>query len=134
MVVYVGSQSNSGPTPLDHNDIKVVYHPSAKMAEKIFHFEDYKPYLPKDESSSTVPPNPKPWKPFRSRLDFELAEFMHDAHFNESQSTQFLSLIRQCIETPSDFMFKDVADLKNCWDHARQLKATTVSHLLIFIL
>lgn len=117
---------NDFQAPL-HNDIKIEYHPSSKREPEIFHFEDYKPYLPTDDPSNFPPPNSEPWKPFRSRLDFELAEFMHNAHFNESQSAELISLIQKCVDDPKSFTLTGIKDLKNCWEHARELKATTVS-------
>uniref|UniRef100_A0A8H7Y2E1 Uncharacterized protein n=1 Tax=Psilocybe cubensis TaxID=181762 RepID=A0A8H7Y2E1_PSICU len=85
------------------DDIKIEYHPSSKQVDEIFRFEDYKSTLPETKPKNV---DRKPWLPFRTRLDFELAEFMHDSHLNSSQTSTLLSIIHQ-----------------SCWEHARALKA-----------
>ncbi|KIM41796.1 hypothetical protein M413DRAFT_71191, partial [Hebeloma cylindrosporum] len=103
------------------DDIKIQYHPHSKEPPHIYHFEDYKSNFTSD---TPIPIDPQPWKPFRTRLDFEFAEFMLDAHLNESQSASLISLVQNCISDPAAFTFKDGQDLKRCWKHARDTKAS----------
>ena len=54
------------------DDIKTVYHPHSRLGSHIQRFQTYgtnKNDLHEDPSIPT-----EPWKPFRSRLDFEVAE------------------------------------------------------------
>ncbi|KAF8802171.1 hypothetical protein BYT27DRAFT_7113291, partial [Phlegmacium glaucopus] len=107
---------------LHADDIKVQYHPHSKKTEHIYRFEEYKSNL--TNSNAPLPIDPQPWKPFRTRLDFEFAEFMLDAHLNESQSASLISLVRNCIADPAAFTFTDGQDLKRCWKHAQDMKGS----------
>ncbi|KAG1833243.1 hypothetical protein DFJ58DRAFT_613551, partial [Suillus subalutaceus] len=53
------------------NDIKVEYHPHSKHPSTIHHFSDFSRDRP---SEGQVPRKDSPWEPFRTRLDFEIAE------------------------------------------------------------
>ncbi|KAJ7081067.1 hypothetical protein C8R44DRAFT_906542 [Mycena epipterygia] len=50
-----------------------------------------------------VPTDPEPWRPFRSQLDFEVAEFCTDNMLNRESSETLISLIRRCTSNPDDF-------------------------------
>jgi len=112
-----------GEQPLP-DDIKVEYHPHSKKATETFHFENYKANQP---AKYATPIDPEPWKPFCSLLDFEFAEFMLEAHLNDSQCATLLSLVKCTNEDPKAFTFSNTKDLKECWKHARATKAYGVS-------
>ena len=112
---------------MNDSDIKVEYHPKAKKPAKIYCFESYNSAIP-DCEPENIAIDPEPWKPFRTRLDFELAEFIIDAHLNVPQTKQLLSLIRTCTETPNAFTIKDPKELSQTWEHARVMKASTVGY------
>jgi hypothetical protein len=87
-------------------------------------FEEYR--------ASQVPPkrrhptDEKPWAPFRTRLDFEVAEFSQDAMLNKNQIDTLISLIRRCTENIADFTLHNQSDLNKQWDLASK-KCTEVS-------
>ncbi|KAG1785489.1 uncharacterized protein HD556DRAFT_1314195 [Suillus plorans] len=68
----------ASPAPQhDIDDIKVEYHPNSGRPTKVYHFKDY-------GRSPGAPPaapeaDPMPWQPFRTCIDFEVAELAHDA-------------------------------------------------------
>lgn len=74
------------------NDIKVEYHPRSGRQPQFFSFDEYKSNF-QDLDSVDIPVDPEPWKPFRSRLDFELAELILDTHMNKNQTNELISLI-----------------------------------------
>ncbi|KAF8157464.1 hypothetical protein K438DRAFT_1910064 [Mycena galopus ATCC 62051] len=82
-------------------------------------FEDYR--------ATQVPPqrrNPihkKPWAPFRTRLDFEIAEFVQDAMLNKNQINVLLSLIQRCSKNPEGWTLQSQADLEKQWTFASEI-------------
>ncbi|KAJ7815570.1 hypothetical protein B0H14DRAFT_3745648 [Mycena olivaceomarginata] len=98
------------------DDIKRVFHPHSELPEVHLGFEEYR--------ASQVPPkrrhptDEKPWAPFRTRLDFEVAEFSQDAMLNKNQIDTLISLIRRCAENIADFTLHNQSDLNKQWDLA----------------
>ncbi|KAF8895008.1 hypothetical protein CPB84DRAFT_1816018 [Gymnopilus junonius] len=111
--------------PYQVNDIKVKFHPRSGRPTQIFSFDEFQWKRPK---ARPVPVQPEPWKPFRTHLDFKLAELMLDSNMNSQQSGTLLSLIRRVIEQPGNFMLSNVDDLEKVWDHARKTRATGFEH------
>jgi hypothetical protein len=107
------------------DDIKVEYHPKSMKPDKFFRFHEYTDV----RTPTSDLPNQEPWKPFRTRLDFELADLMLDARMNAKQSASLLSLIHRCIKDPESFTISNVTDLQNAWNHARNLKGTGVCRI-----
>lgn len=106
------------------DDIRVEYHPRSGHPTETFQFHEYTNTLPADDIKISA--NSEPWKPFRSRLDFELAKLMLDTHMNKSQSTTLISLIHHCISDPQSFTLSGYSDLANVWEQAAT-RATNVS-------
>jgi hypothetical protein len=71
--------------------------------------------------------DPKPWKPFCTRLDFEFSELMLELHMNTGQLATLLSLIQKAIVHPEDFTISSTDDLENAWDYTRKTWAAGVS-------
>ena len=71
------------------------------------------------------------WHPFRTCLDFEIAELMHAAQMKERLGANLLSLFQQASgDNPSsDFTFSGYTNLKKVWDHAREIRTSMVSCL-----
>ena len=123
----IGSQVIDPEAQVQLDDIKIEYHPKSRKPKKYFRFHEYT-----DAPTPTpIVPDQEPWKPFRTRLDFEVAELMLDARMNTKQSASLLSLIHRCIEDPESFTLTDVRDLQNTWNHARNLKGTGVRSVVV---
>ncbi|KAJ7824744.1 hypothetical protein B0H14DRAFT_3110853 [Mycena olivaceomarginata] len=60
----------------------------------------------------------EPWAPFRTRLDFEVAEFVQDAMLNKNQTDTLISLIRRCSENIEGLTLHRQSDLEKQWTHA----------------
>jgi len=98
--------------------IKIVYHPASKHPEKHIRVDEDLP------SASAVggpgQPNAKqPWLPFRSRLDFEIAELALNAHLSKADTEHLLSIIQRCIQDPEQFTLQGHKDIAEYWDLAR---------------
>lgn len=121
------------------NNIKVVYHPSSGKQPDIYTFEHYcsAPKPPALDSSALSPSNDsdkRPWHPFPTRTDFELAEVMLDGHLNRKQIDRVLSVFWKAIPNNQDqsdlsddrLTIKNSADLSHIWDHALKARAMGV--------
>ncbi|KAG2151772.1 hypothetical protein BD769DRAFT_1623523 [Suillus cothurnatus] len=60
----------------------------------------------------------EPWRPFRSRGDFEFSEIAIEAALNKSQINSLLSLITRISEGRAQITLKNEADLLKAWDNA----------------
>jgi len=119
--VDLGQADNNQATQL--HDIKISYHPASKRPEQRFGINEDLPSA--SASTGSQPPDPAaaqtPWHPFRSRLDFEIAELSLNAHLSKADTENLLSIIRQCIETPEQFTLSSHKDLSEYWDLARSM-------------
>jgi hypothetical protein len=97
------------------DDIKIEYHPSSSRPPEIFPFDEFKRYT---ESMYEPPPDQKPWKPFRSREDFEFAEIALDAAMNRAQIDAMIKLFHRCLNHMGSFTLQNNDDLKDVWDKA----------------
>ncbi|EIW85524.1 hypothetical protein CONPUDRAFT_49167, partial [Coniophora puteana RWD-64-598 SS2] len=98
------------------DDIRVEYHPHAEKEPEVTPFSQFsrehfsKPQI--DEESLD------PWHPFRSRLDFEVAELALDALMTKEQTSRLIKLIRRVADHREDFHIQDYKDLRQTWDAA----------------
>ncbi|KIN98821.1 hypothetical protein M404DRAFT_966485 [Pisolithus tinctorius Marx 270] len=91
------------------DDIRVEYHPNAgKPTVKVPFAEFTRGHAPK-----TYKPDPctAPWYPFRTCLDFDLSEFIHDAALNKEQVNCILKLLK-CSRT-EDWTLNNYNDLES---------------------
>jgi hypothetical protein len=54
-----------------------------------------------------------PWLPFRTRLDFEVAELAHQAAFNKEKTNQLINLMHQ--SGGEGFTLRDNDDVQELW-------------------
>ncbi|KAI0677658.1 hypothetical protein C8Q78DRAFT_962196, partial [Trametes maxima] len=103
-----------------HNldDFKTEYHPRMKRPPLIQHFEDFK------RGNKPVDPSKlrrDPWKPWSTRLDFEVAEFALGASLSRSQVTILLGLFDRVAADRSKLTFKTYDDIKAGWEAASKM-------------
>jgi len=101
-------------------DIVVEYHPHSKKGTRIFSSEEFKASL-NDDSESAEPPDDEPWRPFRSREDYEFTELVHDAALNGIQIDKMIKLIQRCQDESGPFTFQNHKDLKTTLESASKL-------------
>ncbi|KAJ7328476.1 hypothetical protein DFH08DRAFT_916712 [Mycena albidolilacea] len=65
-----------------------------------------------------APTDPHPWKPFRSELDFEVAEFCELNMLNRNSTGMLISLIRRCMFNPDSFTLTSQHELDELWELA----------------
>ncbi|KAG2353886.1 hypothetical protein BDR07DRAFT_1614624 [Suillus spraguei] len=120
----VGAESNHDDHPLlepeparrfSLDDIKIEYHPSSGIEVKVYPFHNFqhRPMV-----SSEAPPSSEPWRPFRSHLEFEVAELALEVGLNNQQTDQLVKLCHRCINGKEKFMFKNHKDIHIKWEAA----------------
>ncbi|KAI0697352.1 hypothetical protein BC835DRAFT_1206783, partial [Cytidiella melzeri] len=98
------------------DDIKVEFHKSSHRPTRIYSFADFK------RNERTVDPTllkAEPWKPFKTRLDFEVAELINQMKLNASHTDRLLKVFKRIMQNPSDFTLESAADLNRHWQSAK---------------
>ncbi|KAJ7914598.1 hypothetical protein B0H13DRAFT_2250692 [Mycena leptocephala] len=60
----------------------------------------------------------QPWRPCRSQLDFEVAEFCETNMLNKDSTQTLISLIQRCNANPQDFTLASQRELDELWELA----------------
>jgi hypothetical protein len=107
-----------------NDDIKIVYHPHCGKPSEIFHLEDFNSNFSRP---TNIPTDENPWRPFRTRIDFEIAELILATHMNKDQTTNFLKLLHKIAADPKCFTIANKKELDNTWEGARSYHASGVS-------
>ncbi|KAG1860911.1 hypothetical protein F4604DRAFT_1893733 [Suillus subluteus] len=96
------------------DDIKCEYHPSSGITPEVHAFNEFKrrptPLV------SSAPPNKRPWAPFKSRLEFEIAELALEACLNNDQTDRLIKFCNRCTSRQEKFMFQNHKDIHKRWD------------------
>jgi hypothetical protein len=103
------------------HDIKISYHPASKRPDQYFSINENMPGVSVPTGSQSSATAEAPWHPFRSRLDFEIAELSLNAHLSKADTEHLLSIIHRCIETPEQFTLSSHKDISEYWDMARSM-------------
>ena len=64
----------------------------------MFRFEEFTRAAP----PSPPPEDPEPWKPFKTRADFEFAALAHDIGMSKAQVNTLIGLFHRCIKSGKD--------------------------------
>lgn len=114
------------------NHIRINFHPTSKKPPKDIPTIEYAPhtYTKDPDARPTIEANP--WHPFRTRLDFEIAELILSTHMNKGQIDTLFSLFNKCIDNPESFTINSATELERTWTLARSYRATGVSLPLVY--
>jgi hypothetical protein len=99
------------------DDIRVEYHPHSQIPSTIHAFSDFSRHRPTEDS---VPRNATPWEPFRTRLDFEIAEIALTAAMPKDLTNRFLDVIRRAVSTKEDFTLRNDDEIRSLWEMASE--------------
>lgn len=66
----------------------------------------------------------KPWLPFETRLNFELAELINDARMNRPQISRLFAIIEDIIARPEDLTIRSHTQLKKAWKVAEDTQTS----------
>ncbi|KAJ7059195.1 hypothetical protein C8F01DRAFT_1370778 [Mycena amicta] len=100
------------------DDIKRQFHPSSGLPPQIMKLDEYL-QLESRSLAARPPPVEKPWEPgFKTRLDFEVAEFVNENMLNKKATETLISLIRRIAANINDFTIRKHADMDRQWTEA----------------
>ncbi|THU90821.1 hypothetical protein K435DRAFT_675329, partial [Dendrothele bispora CBS 962.96] len=97
------------------NDIKTQFHPNSGIPPKVHSFEEFGH---RKVSETPVPLDFSPWRPFQSRLDFEVSEFALQAGLSDNLTTDLIDLLQRCCDQREKFTIKSSSEMKQLWDLA----------------
>ncbi|KAG1829882.1 hypothetical protein EV424DRAFT_1585853 [Suillus variegatus] len=97
------------------DDIKIEYHPSSGIEAKVYSFDNFEH---RAADFLVPPPDGQPWSPFKSRLEFEIAEIMLEVGFNNQQTDHLIKLCHHCAVGKEKLTFKNHKDIHNMWEAA----------------
>ncbi|KAG1829439.1 hypothetical protein EV424DRAFT_1470719 [Suillus variegatus] len=79
-------------------------------------------------TEDTIPCSASPWEPFRTRLDFEVAEIVLAAAMMKDQTNQLFELVRRTASAKEDFTLQSHNEVRTLWKMASK-RFTPVSHV-----
>lgn len=94
--------------------VKTRYHPFSDRAPMVEQLRDYGV-----RAQVEYERDPKPWQPFRTRIDFEISELALEAALSEKQIQRLTTLIHRAVEKKNEedtFTVKNAADMKGLWE------------------
>ncbi|PPQ74821.1 hypothetical protein CVT26_005455 [Gymnopilus dilepis] len=103
------------------NDIRIEYHPSTEQPPDTYSFDQYCSF-PQEPAPPFVV-DKTPWRPFRTKIDFEVAEIMLDGHLNRRQIARMIDLIQKIAANPESFTLENESEHEKIWKAARETKA-----------
>ncbi|KAG2138179.1 hypothetical protein BD769DRAFT_1289883, partial [Suillus cothurnatus] len=97
------------------DDIKVEYHPNSGIEAKVCAFDAFK-----RRPATLIPPpdGHPPWHPFKSWLEFDIAELTLEVGLNNEQSDQLIKLCHRCALGKEKVTFKNHKDIHSMWEAA----------------
>ncbi|KAG1814111.1 hypothetical protein EV424DRAFT_1348837 [Suillus variegatus] len=113
------NESNPGLNQPAHelDDIKVEHHPHSQIPSTVHRFSEFSRSCPTEDY---VPRNDSPWEPFRTRLDFEVAEIALEAAMTKDQTNRLLNLIHRSASGNDTFTLQNHDEVRSLWDLASQ--------------
>ncbi|KAG2741150.1 hypothetical protein P692DRAFT_201727127, partial [Suillus brevipes Sb2] len=96
-------------------EFKTEFHPSSGREPLHQAFDEFGINSHPEEQ---LPVDETPWRPFRSRGDFEFAEIALDAALNKAHINGLLALISRISSGETQMTLKTDMDLCKAWEHA----------------
>jgi hypothetical protein len=106
----------SAPPTYSLDDIKVEHHPNSGIKAQIYPFNNF--HRRPAASSAYTTPNNHPWRPFQSRLEFEVAELALEVGLNNEQTDRLINICHQCSLRKDSFTLKNHKDIHGKWEAA----------------
>ncbi|KAL0057411.1 hypothetical protein AAF712_015947 [Marasmius tenuissimus] len=100
------------------NDILIEHHPSITAPNHVMSLNSY---LRSQREEATPPPmTKKPWTPFESQIDFDVADFALQAQLNENLTNVLLKLVHR-ITNSERVSFKNHNNVCKLWERASHM-------------
>ena len=107
----------------------IEHHPHAEIPSVWRPASQYQHVLPVDFTQL----NQEPWRPFNTRLDFEVAEFLLQNGLNKAQGTMFFDLVHRIVRNPRQLTLASYEDVQKAWDEAKSVQPA-VCILSVYVL
>ncbi len=101
---------DDNPASLEHDDIKIEYHPSTGRPPVISHFKDFQRHRDRPTNVNPAAFEDEPWKPFQTREDFDFAELCLEAALTQRQ-VEVLRIIQNAKAGCSELSFQSYKDI-----------------------
>ncbi|KAI0691219.1 hypothetical protein BC835DRAFT_1307562 [Cytidiella melzeri] len=108
--------SASSATSSQIDNIKIEFHKSSHCPTCIYSFANFKR---NERTVCSTLLKAELWKPFKTRLDFEVVELINQMKLNASHTDRLLKVIKRIMQNPSDFTLKSAANLNQHWQSAK---------------
>ncbi|KIK69151.1 hypothetical protein GYMLUDRAFT_152168 [Collybiopsis luxurians FD-317 M1] len=99
-------------------DVKIEYHPKSGLGTIIQRYDEY--FSQKDQKNSPLPLNNKPWLPFQTRLDFEVAALALECSLNRRQTNTLIGLLGHAQQGLDQCTIRNYDELQKIWDLAAE--------------
>ncbi|TFK39111.1 hypothetical protein BDQ12DRAFT_698231 [Crucibulum laeve] len=99
------------------DDIKTEYHPNSGRPTTVKAFSEFGK---QQEAKPKLPCDPEPWRPFKSRSDFEFSELVLDAALNKKQTNRLIQLINRCMKGDDDFTIRNHEEMKQIFKNKNE--------------
>ncbi|TFK83026.1 hypothetical protein K466DRAFT_666133 [Polyporus arcularius HHB13444] len=93
---------------------ETVFHPHARR-DSVPTRLDYSQSIPLYDITHV---NYEPWRPFATRTDYELAEFMLTSGLSRGQATTLFGILNRIVVDPKQLTVKSYDDVQKAWDSA----------------
>ncbi|KAG1904847.1 uncharacterized protein F5891DRAFT_1126584 [Suillus fuscotomentosus] len=111
------SHQSNKPMP---DDIKVEYHPHSKIPSTIHRFVDFSRHHSMEDSVPRCHIPTSPWEPFRTRLDFEVAEIALEAAMTKDQTNRLFNLLHRSACGKEAFTLQSHDEVRLFWEMASE--------------
>ncbi|THU88840.1 hypothetical protein K435DRAFT_679108, partial [Dendrothele bispora CBS 962.96] len=114
------------------DDIKTEFHPHSGKPVVVETFEAFSFNSLLDPAQ--VPADFEPWKPFRTRFDYEVSEFALRANLNKEMTGDLIDLLHKAANHSDQFTIQSSTEMQKLWDLASvkypafEKKKISVSH------
>ncbi|KAJ3977305.1 hypothetical protein EV361DRAFT_879617 [Lentinula raphanica] len=104
---------------LSDGDIKIEYHPNSGKEPEMLHFDEY---VAGQTGHHAIPPPTdfKPWIPFQTRMDFELAALALECTMNKGQTDMLIEIVKRAQEGHDQCTLKNFEELQKTWNEASE--------------
>ncbi|KAJ3858689.1 hypothetical protein EV359DRAFT_51930 [Lentinula novae-zelandiae] len=114
---------------IEQNDVKIEYHPNSGKPTVIERFDIHTAdhdHVPSKDSHL------RPWLPFRTRMDFEVATLALECSMNDKQTEKLIMLLNHVQQGFDKCTLKDYKEVQDTWDLAAE-KSTKFTQDVIHV-
>lgn len=93
------------------------------------HFHEYAEH--KDHNYVPPAPDTAPWKPWRSRIDFEVAALALESSMSENQTNKLIDIVKRVSRGLDKFTLKNHKETQMLWDLAPEKTVKVCANIVV---